>query len=79
MKAEAERAAAESEAERSRKQSMDPQILDIIERGQKFIDQIRACNDKKMCIRDRFYIFNTNCRGIRILSKADLQEHRKKA
>lgn len=46
MKAEAERAAAESEAERSRKQSMDPQILDIIERGQKFIDQIRACNDK---------------------------------
>lgn len=45
MKMESEKAAAASEAEQSRKRSMDPQILDIIQRGQEFIDQIRACND----------------------------------
>lgn len=45
LKAESERAAAAAEAERGRKQSMDPQVLSIIEKGQDFIQKIRACND----------------------------------
>ena len=46
MRTESEEAAAASEAEHSRKQSMDPQILDILERGKAFIERIRACNDE---------------------------------
>ena len=45
QKAETERAAAATQAERSRKQSMDPQVLSIIEKGDDFIQKIRACND----------------------------------
>ena len=45
QKAESERAAAAAEAERGRKQSMDPQVLSIIEKGNEFIKKIRACND----------------------------------
>lgn len=45
LKAESEKAAAAAEAERGRKQSMDPQVLSIIEKGQDFIKKIRACND----------------------------------
>lgn len=45
MRMESEKAAEASKAEQNRKQSMDPQILDIIERGQEFIEKIRACND----------------------------------
>lgn len=45
MKMESEKAAAASAAEENRRQSMDPRILGIIQRGQMFIEQIRACND----------------------------------
>lgn len=44
-KMESEKAAAEAAAAQSKKQSMDPQIFDMIQRGEAFIKQIRACND----------------------------------
>ncbi len=45
LKAESEKAAAAAKEERGRKQSMDPQVLTVIEKGNEFIKKIRACND----------------------------------
>lgn len=45
QKAEAEKAAAAVEKERGRQNSMDPQILNIIEKGNEFIQKIHDCND----------------------------------
>lgn len=42
---ESEKAAAAAREEHSRKSSMDPQVLAVIEKGNQFIDKIRQCND----------------------------------
>lgn len=45
QKADAERAAAAARERQGREQSMDPQILNIIEKGNEFIQKIHDCND----------------------------------
>lgn len=45
QRADAERAAAKDKAERSRYADMSPQVREVIERGNAFIEKLRACND----------------------------------
>ncbi len=45
QRADAERAAAKDKAERSRYADMSPQVRDVIEKGNAFIEKLRACND----------------------------------